>query len=232
MTVVGRSWVLRLARIKVVAVLASLPFSLLAAPLSFVNIADTRTGQFSSISDSPSISSNGIVAFEAALASGGTGIFAGTGGAVTTIADSSGMFRTFSTHPSVNAAGTVAFRAQIDTLNTGIFTGNGAVVIPIVTDVVPGSNLVGFSEATINDQGKVVFTAQPLGVIGNRLFLSQGGALTTLYDTSGPFNAFIGTPFINSAGNVVFVAGLGGRDRHIRRQRRADDDDRYQQRRL
>jgi hypothetical protein len=208
MIVVPRSAAFVLARMQIVAVRALRPRSSLGEPFSFIHIADTRLGQFQDISPAPSISSNGIVAFEALLTSGATGIFAGTGGAITTIADSSGAFRTFSAHPSVNAAGTVAFRAQLDTLNTGIFTGNGALVTPIVTDVFPGSNLVGFSEPTINDQGKVVFTAQPLGVVGNRLFLSQGGVVTPLYDTSGPFSSFIGRPFINSAGNVVFVAGL------------------------
>jgi hypothetical protein len=208
MTLIRCSRACQLFCANVLAFLALLPSSALAAPISFVNIADTRLGQFLSISDSPTISSNGIVAFEAALVSGGEGVFTGSGGPVTTIADSTGVFRTFSAHPSVNAGGTVAFRAQLDTLNTGIFTGNGGLVTPIATDVFPGSNLVGFSEPTINDQGKIVFSATLLGTIGNRILLSQGGILTPLYDTTGPFSSFIGTPFINSAGNVVFVAGL------------------------
>lgn len=99
MILVGRTWASRPARVGIVALLALLHFSSLAAPLSFIHIADTRLGQFMAISSSPTISSNGVVAFHAMLTSGGQGIFTGTGGPTTTIADSSGMFNTFSTHP-------------------------------------------------------------------------------------------------------------------------------------
>ncbi len=80
MTLVGRTWASRLARVGIVAIVALLPFNSLAAPLSFIHIADTRLGQFMAISSSPTISSNGVIAFHATLTSGAAGYLHGNGG--------------------------------------------------------------------------------------------------------------------------------------------------------
>lgn len=62
-------------------------------------IADT-SGPFSSFgadlsNAGPGINDRGTVAFRANLDTGGSGIFTGSGGPLTTIADTSGSFRSF-----------------------------------------------------------------------------------------------------------------------------------------
>lgn len=187
----------------------SISLSANAAPVyTFTNIADTRTSEFANFEPLPTISSNGIVAFKAYLDNGAGGIFAGSGGSVTTIADSSGPFRTFSSFPSVNAAGTVAFRAQLDNLAGGIYLGNGGTVTTIA-DTLPGSAYHGYSYPTINDSGTVAFIAGTLGRPGASLFTYQNGGISELYNTNTSlFSSLYGIPFINNEGNVVFVAGL------------------------
>ncbi len=94
-----------------------------AIQYTFTKIADT-SGPFSGFFE-PSINAGGTVAFRANLDAGGQGIFTGSGGPVTTIADTSGPFLLFDPLPSINAAGTVTFVAALPGGGQGIFTGSG-----------------------------------------------------------------------------------------------------------
>jgi hypothetical protein len=103
------------------------------------------------------------VAFRADLVSGEQGIFTGSGGPTTTIADTSGVFDSFSDGPSINAGGTVAFQAFLDTGEEGIFTGPNAVADKVIQigDALDGStvtNLLFFREA-FNAHGQLTFFA-------------------------------------------------------------------------
>jgi hypothetical protein len=70
----------------------------------------------------------GLVAFGAELDTPRRGIYVGSGGATTTIADDSGRFYLLgSTYSSINSSGRVAFHAEYydPNLNDGIFVGGG-----------------------------------------------------------------------------------------------------------
>jgi hypothetical protein len=74
-------------------------------------------------------------------------------------------------------------------------------------------------DPALNDAGDVVFaTGYSTGgqhpiVVGDHIFVGNGGPLRTIADTSGPFNGFGigffgGNPSINNSGTVGFSAGL------------------------
>lgn len=116
----------------------------------------------------PSINDQGIVAFNAGLDAGGQGIFTGSGGEITTIADTtSDLFKDFNfkafSSADVNNLGTVAFLAEFDadqdgTANRGIFTSSGGQLTTLVDD--SGGFSYFNSDPAINDQGLVAFWAK------------------------------------------------------------------------
>src|ERR1044072_8980526 len=79
---------------------------------TFTKIADSG-GSFDSFGDS-SINNDGTVAFGAFLDNGLQGIFTGSGGAITTIADTSNPSLLSFGDPDINNSGKVAFRATLD----------------------------------------------------------------------------------------------------------------------
>jgi hypothetical protein len=174
----------------------AIPESGLAAPVPylFTPIADTsgpfqQVGQFSSINDS------GTVAFKADLRTGGGGIFAGTGDAIITIANTQAFGAEFGA-TWINETGMVVFRDVLVTGANGVFAGSGG---PITT-IGLGSFL---SFPSINNQGVVALTRGD----GNAVFVGSGGPLTPIAVSGGTFRGF-SDPAINSAGTVVFPAGL------------------------
>jgi len=172
-----------------------------SAPYEFINLYDS-SGPFNSFgipdfNAGPALNNSGTVAFSASLDTGESGIFTGSGGATTTIVDTSGPSIGFGGY-SLNNSGTVAF------ISTGVFTGNGGPITSIVS--IPGSD-VFFGGPSLNDSGTVAFS------LDSGIFTGNGGPLTTIVDTSdisGPFfNAF--SPSINNGGTVAFEAsGNGG----------------------
>jgi hypothetical protein len=147
-----------------------------------------------------------MVAFWATLDVGGEGIFTGTGGPTTTIADTSGPFLSFSGFPpSVNSGGTVAFRAFLDAGGVGIFTGSGGPTTTLYDSSGPFSGFGGM--VSINDAGTVAFFANP-DAGGQGIFTGSGGPTTTIADDSGPFSTFGFFPAINNGGAVAFRASL------------------------
>jgi len=109
-----------------VSLLFALLRSAAATSYTFTNIADT-TGVFSNFSQfGEPIAADGTVAFFASLDGGGKGIFTGSGGTLTTIADSTTEpLEDVSDNFAISAEGTVAFRLQPVNGSLTIFTGNG-----------------------------------------------------------------------------------------------------------
>jgi hypothetical protein len=180
-----------------------------AIPYTYTSIAD-NTGPFSSVNSigrSPSINDAGTVAFLADLRAGGTGVFTGAGGPLTTVATTAGPLSSFLSGPYINSGGTVAFVANLDNGTSGVFTGSGGPLTPLYTSP-PFSEL--FSAAPINAAGTVAFLARfPLDTnVG--VLSGNGGPATTIADTiHGPFNGFtINQQDINNAGKVAFYATL------------------------
>lgn len=110
-----------------------------AVAFTFTNIADSR-GSFSDFyipgetvfASAPAINNKGTVVFQSFLDAGGEGIFTGSGGETTTIANTSGSFSRFAgVDPAINDDGTVAFFAGLDTGGQGIFTSSGGEIAEV-----------------------------------------------------------------------------------------------------
>jgi len=179
---------------------------------TFTKIADTNDPFREIFNFSSPINDQGTVAFRAIVNTPAVvGVFTGSGGAITTIADrTSGSFLDFGT-PAINNEGTVAFYAFLGPGETGIFTASGG-TITTIADTSGLFSEIGNgwpSNPAINDQGTVVFRAS-LRSGGDGIFASSGGVINTIADTNGPFSDFFyaASPAINNEGTVVFSAAL------------------------
>ncbi len=148
----------------------------------------------------PAINQAGTVAF--LESTGGfnniVGVYAGSGGPLVTIAETTGLFSGFAAGTSVNGAGTIAFSASLKSGGgTGIFTSNGGVPVQVVN---------GSFSPSINDSETIAFK-RSAGV-----FTASGGLITKIADRTGPLKVFNNEPSINDAGTVAFVAGIGDID--------------------
>jgi hypothetical protein len=200
-----------------VLTLATMPPATVAAhsEYSFTRIADD-TGPLGEIGISPvAINDAGAVAFLANLDTGEPVLFVGSGGALTTVADTSGLFRrlgfstpadiTKSTHgfPSINGLGQVTFGATRTDGVSGIFADpEGAITII--------DNTVGFAfdgDPFSSGSGSLT-TVEATVVVANRLrqaiVVGKGGPLTSIADTSRTFSVLDADPRINGSGQVAF----------------------------
>jgi hypothetical protein len=175
---------------------------------TFTKIADTN-GPFREIFNfSSPINDQGTVAFSAILDTGGSGIFTGNGGAITTIAERTDpSFNLVTT--ALNNEGTVAFYTFLEPGETRLFTGSGG-TITTIADTSGLFSEIGNgapSNPAINDQGTVAFIAT-LRSGGQGIFISSGGVINTIADTNGPFSEFgyPASPAINNEGTVIFGA--------------------------
>ena len=156
----------------------------------------------------PTINQAGTVAFAAFEWNGvEQRILAGNGGPLITIADIAGPFRDFSGgySTSINTSGAVAFKASLDVGPGGIFVSNAGIVTQVFTN---SASLSTSGSISINDAGTIAFRRG----IGTAIYTVNGGLITTIADSSGPFNYFSIPTSINNAGTVAFGAGVGGAD--------------------
>ena len=137
------------------------------------------------------------MAFSGLLDTGERGIFTGSGGPTTTIADTSGPFDScYLDDPSLNNSGTVAFVAILDTGEQGIFTGSGGPTTTIADNSGPFDFL--WCSPSLNDSGTVAFVAiLDTGETG--IFTGSGGPTTTIADNSGPFSLRLAAPLSTTA---------------------------------
>ena len=170
-----------------------------AGSYSFTLIADS-SGPLNTFS-SATVSSTGNVAFIAYRDAGGQGVFTGSGGALTTLIDTSGAFGTFYSFRLLtqNGPGTVAFEAHTPSGPSNVYTVSGGSITPIATSI---GSVWGLS---INDPGVVAFVATVPGST-HGLHTGSGGSLT-LVDTG--HNYFSG-PHINNNGTIAFGRGVQG----------------------
>lgn len=147
----------------------------------------------------PAINDAGAIAFQAALATGGSGAFIEHNGAISTVCDPASLpISEVTSHPDLNATNTCCFYAKLD-------TGRAAVVhvhhgsMSIIADS-PGP--LG---PTINSRADIAFrTVSPDGHAG--ILIAQGNSTTLIADTRAHFRAFHGLPVINDTGAVAFRA--------------------------
>jgi hypothetical protein len=156
----------------------------------------------------PAINASGIVAFKGARDTGATAIYAGSGGPLTTIADSTSVaYDDFGTGPAINDMGLVAFNAVSAGVD-GIFAGTGAMTTTIA-DSVPLSTFLdgGFGGAVaINGLGAVAFRALVAPGPIQGLYKGAGATTTPIADASLPEvspTIPLNGPGINDSGVVV-----------------------------
>lgn len=184
----------------------------------FTRIADT-SGEFSSFSDSgghgaPAVNEHGVVAFFANLDSGGSGIFTGSGGPTTTIADTAGPFASFeqepvmgifiAASPDINHVGRVVFYAELDGGERGVFTGDGVSTTTIEDSSGPHADFGIFP--SINSSGAVAYMAVLDG--GGEEIIRMDGAETTIASTLAGFNSLARIASLNDFGVVAFLGTL------------------------
>lgn len=155
------------------------------------------------------IDDEGVVAFQAAMAGGGTGVFCGAGGPVTAIALAPGdLVKAVCSHPDLDRQGSASFYAD---LASG---GRGLVLVRDGREVVlagPGDRfaVVGPLGPTMNGAGAVAFRASSAaGVDG--IYLHDRHSITTIADTASRFSGFDGLPCVSAAGAVAFRARRKG----------------------
>ncbi len=191
----------RLSVATVVGVSLSLFFMNEALAFTFTKIAETNEA-FSSLGFWPTINNQGTVAFSAALASGGSGIFIGSGGATTAIADTNGIFSLFSSRQAINEAGVVTFRANLKTIGSGVFAIDSEGKL---TTIAESSQPRGvFGDPVINNRGTIAFSStinQGMAILTN-----SNGTKSTIADTTNIPYSFLDGYAINDAGQVAFSA--------------------------
>jgi len=151
-----------------------------------------------------SINNQGVVAFQAALRDGGSGVFTSSGGAVARVVDSAtGPFREVCSHPDIASDGSCCFYAILKSGGRGVFLVRGEEAITI-------SETGGPLGPTMNEAGIVAFRAESEAGHAGVYTGSGGGAVTTIAANAEKFATFHGLPVINSAGAVAFRADLRG----------------------
>jgi hypothetical protein len=201
------------------------------------------SGVIASFSQAARLNNSGLAAFFANLtgtsggASDNSGIFAGSGGALTQIVregqavpDGNGLFGN-PTPPALNDNGLAAFSSMLTGTtggtndNNGIFAGSGGAITQILRkgQSAPDSNgaIFGFTAPVLNNNAQVAFSAQLTGTSGgatdsNGMFLGSGGPITQIArggqsapGGNGVFSVF-SPPTLNDNGLVVFPADLTG----------------------
>jgi hypothetical protein len=179
---------------------------------------------FVSFSD-PAINEAGQVVFTAQLASGQTGVFLASGGAITKIVasgdqfpDGGVFFGIFGT-PSINNAGDVAFAGTSNgpIADSGVFLYSGGKLSVVVQEfgVGPSGFLLFPTAASVGDGGRIVFLSQELGSpsSGDGVFLFSQGNITPLMEAGQPSpegDTFTGAfqAQISPSGQVGFLSRL------------------------
>lgn len=158
------------------------------------------SGPFSDFSPYvPAINDEGMVAFQAARRSGGTGAFCGRGGGIAPLA----FKASYRSHPDINASGMLAVYAELPDGTQGLVYGAPGVPPEIIThDALPTIGPLG---PTLNDSGAIAFRAtSAAGRAG--IYVAHGSTLTRVVEAGDQFSGFDGLPVICGDGSVVYRA--------------------------
>lgn len=180
----------------------------------------TTADDFNRFGFEPTVNNEGVVAFKADLDTFDTfdtenGLFSGRDGKRANITtyylSSNSQFSEFSTlsRPSINNLGNIAFEESVDSGGSGIFVTEGS---SFKTIAAPDPN-VNVGRPNLNDSGTVAFHRFFNDRAGEELVTGNGGPLTVVADTSGPFQSFgfflgFTPPALNNNGDVAFLADL------------------------
>ena len=147
------------------------------------------------------VDNRGIVAFQAALAGGGSGVYTSDEGRVTTIAESAtGPFGGVCSHPDINPGGSCCFYAGLEPEGQAVLLVRGGVITFL-------ADAAGPLGPTMNEAGTLAFRASTAeGADG--VFLFDSGIVATIADTTGRFTRFHGLPVVAGDGTVLFRADV------------------------
>jgi hypothetical protein len=177
-----------------------------AGPYRLTPIADTSDRFADFAPYVASVNNHGVVAFQAALRGGGSGVFSGTGGHISTLAHSaSGSLSAVESHPDINDSGSVSFYASFETGRQGVVVARDAELRILAENAGP----LG---PTMDEDGTVAFRAG-LESGDSGVFAGSGSRVTTIATTGSVLNGFHGLPVISRGGSVLFCAdrAAGGR---------------------
>lgn len=184
----------------------------------------TTAKQFNFFGFDTSVNNSGEVAFKAELDPEfdfDEGLFSGSGRRITThylastdvsLDGEQVRFGGNDSRPAINNVGDIAFDESIQpNFDPGIFVGREGVFRTIAAPAADGSR--SFQEPTLNDGGTAAFETsffdETSGEFVTAIVTGNGGALTTVADTTGPFGFFgFRPPSINDGGEVAFTAIL------------------------
>jgi hypothetical protein len=150
-----------------------------------------------------SVNDDGTVAFQAALAGGGAGVFTGREGEVAEVVGRQAVADVTS-HPDITAAGEASFYgAPLERGEAVFLTGRNG--LRRLAETGSGAFAsIGPLGPTMNEVGGVAFRAErEAGVSG--IFLAEGGEVATVAESGGRWNGFEGLPVV-TARTVVFRA--------------------------
>jgi hypothetical protein len=178
----------------------------------------TTTEEFNFFGFDTSVNNSGEVAFKAELDNFDEGLFSGSGGEVTThYLNSTDVFLDGrqvrfggnDSRPSINNLGDIAFDETIQpAFDSGIFVGREASFRTIAAPAPDRS----VQEPVLNDAGTTAFETSffdETGQFVTAIVTGNGGPLTTVADTTGPFGFFgFRPPAMNNNGDVAFSAIL------------------------
>ena len=185
-----------------------------ASVYTFTSVLDSTQQQISTNSQclAPSINAAGTLAFLAGSGSA-RGIYKGSGGALTLIADTTfgGQTRLFDETgchgPSINDAGDVAFYASVPSAALdGIYVGNGGAVSTVADSSGAFAPFGGANPfVMINESGDIPFVARFDLAGPEALYVGDTTGIAALYTSiNSPFDGYVGGPSINDAGSVAF----------------------------
>jgi hypothetical protein len=156
-----------------------------------------------------SINDDGVVAFQATLSGGHSGVFTGDGRSISEIAATTSAAcpaQLFSSHPDINRAGMIAIYA---TLRSGteavlLLRADGSVA---TTDARDGFRGIGPLGPTMNEHDDVAIRGTAEG--GQACIrVRRGDRFHAIAEAGDQFRAFEGLPVVSNDGQVVFRADL------------------------
>ena len=197
-----------------------------ATPYTFTKIAGTDGGVFANLGALPSVNDSGVVAFAGVTVSGSedkSGIFFGSGGAVTTVAAAGAIVggetltAMFGVEPVINNSGAVAFSAgQADAnFGNGIYRyDNASTTVVIASFPDPVAAIAGFP--SVNSSGRVPFFKFVTGTGGDPgiNYVSSGDGTGPTIDVSSGVDV-VPTADINDGGILTYSRGPGSSNASI-----------------
>jgi hypothetical protein len=145
----------------------------------------------------------GMVAFQAALRDGGSGVFTGSGEVSAEVVGPD-VLAAVTSHPDLNLAGETSFYGDLPGGGQGVFVLRDG-RLQTIADTRGRLSSVGPLGPTMNEAGTVAFRAD-LAAGTSGIFVGDAADVATVADTNGGWSRFHGLPVIDRGGAVVFRA--------------------------